>query len=500
MQDGGRTKTRVGRLARSIAETAAEDTALWVSFCVFWLWPWLLSNSAARFQESLAGQGVPLFFVLFDRLSLFAFLGSTLLAFAVAYRLHGKRISRGLSPYVVSTSLALASFLALAVFQIGFDDPVVLIGLVAARSLFGGIGIALLCLECGMSFGMIGAHKTLLCGAIATVASAAAAFVLASAPVLVSQIALVLLAVVCAFSLRAVSRKRAALEGGAMSESSSVVSADSVRIPWKLTITTIVWTGSFGAVSAVFEFGSYWSDYGLASYACAAFGLLACMAYLKVSFNDLIYKAGFLVAAAGLALMLYSGTLSPEGYMLFVAGYRFIELLVWGLYAHLIRTRSLSPLWTVSLNVGVWTLGRFFGYLAGYAVLGRPVAAFGEEAFALVLSVELLLLVSALFLSNRNNFVEGWGMERVIDRHRSERQIAYCCDRIASQCDLTLKEREILAYLAKGMSRTEISDELVVSPETTKTHVRHIYRKLGVGSREEILDMIDEEIALSNDC
>ena len=50
------------------------------------------------------------------------------------------------------------------------------------------------------------------------------------------------------------------------------------------------------------------------------------------------------------------------------------------------------------------------------------------------------------------------------------------------------------------MSRTEISDELVVSPETTKTHVRHIYRKLGVGSREEILDMIDEEIALSNDC
>ena len=91
-------------------------------------------------------------------------------------------------------------------------------------------------------------------------------------------------------------------------------------------------------------------------------------------------------------------------------------------------------------------------------------------------------------------------MERVIDRHRSERQIAYCCDRIASQCDLTLKEREILAYLAKGMSRTEISDELVVSPETTKTHVRHIYRKLGVGSREEILDMRDEEIALSNDC
>jgi DNA-binding NarL/FixJ family response regulator len=48
---------------------------------------------------------------------------------------------------------------------------------------------------------------------------------------------------------------------------------------------------------------------------------------------------------------------------------------------------------------------------------------------------------------------------------------------------LTTKERLVLARLAEGDSNAEIAAALFVSTATVKTHLAHIYAKLGVGSR-----------------
>ena len=50
---------------------------------------------------------------------------------------------------------------------------------------------------------------------------------------------------------------------------------------------------------------------------------------------------------------------------------------------------------------------------------------------------------------------------------------------------LTDREREILACAAAGRSNKEIADQLCVSLDTVKTHLHHIYRKLGVNGRVE---------------
>ncbi len=52
---------------------------------------------------------------------------------------------------------------------------------------------------------------------------------------------------------------------------------------------------------------------------------------------------------------------------------------------------------------------------------------------------------------------------------------------------LTDREREILAYAAAGKGNKEIADQLCVSAETVKTHLHHIYRKLGVAGRVEAI-------------
>jgi DNA-binding NarL/FixJ family response regulator len=50
---------------------------------------------------------------------------------------------------------------------------------------------------------------------------------------------------------------------------------------------------------------------------------------------------------------------------------------------------------------------------------------------------------------------------------------------------LTPREREVLALLAAGRDNHAIAATLYVSPETARTHVRNLLRKLGVHSRAD---------------
>ena len=50
---------------------------------------------------------------------------------------------------------------------------------------------------------------------------------------------------------------------------------------------------------------------------------------------------------------------------------------------------------------------------------------------------------------------------------------------------LSVREQEILRWLHSQLSLREIAGQLFVSRDTIKSHTRHIYRKLGVSSREQ---------------
>jgi DNA-binding NarL/FixJ family response regulator len=50
---------------------------------------------------------------------------------------------------------------------------------------------------------------------------------------------------------------------------------------------------------------------------------------------------------------------------------------------------------------------------------------------------------------------------------------------------LTRREREVLALLVDGRRRSEIADDLGISPQTAKSHIQNVLTKLGVHSRLE---------------
>jgi two-component system response regulator NreC len=57
----------------------------------------------------------------------------------------------------------------------------------------------------------------------------------------------------------------------------------------------------------------------------------------------------------------------------------------------------------------------------------------------------------------------------------------------ADMWSLTRRERQVLELLAEGHKNTEIAEALSISTETTRTHAKNVYRKLGVCSRKELL-------------
>ncbi len=50
---------------------------------------------------------------------------------------------------------------------------------------------------------------------------------------------------------------------------------------------------------------------------------------------------------------------------------------------------------------------------------------------------------------------------------------------------LTARERDVLAMISQGLSNKRIARALEISPETVKSHVKHIFLKLEVGTRTE---------------
>lgn len=79
-------------------------------------------------------------------------------------------------------------------------------------------------------------------------------------------------------------------------------------------------------------------------------------------------------------------------------------------------------------------------------------------------------------------------------RSRAER-LSAVYDDLAREFGLSAREREVVEMLAEGYTRTYIGEALGVSDGTAKAHISHIYQKIGIHRKDDLLAFIEERLA-----
>lgn len=62
---------------------------------------------------------------------------------------------------------------------------------------------------------------------------------------------------------------------------------------------------------------------------------------------------------------------------------------------------------------------------------------------------------------------------------------------LAKEFSLSAREREIVMLIARGFTTDNVAKKLVISPYTVNTHIRHVYEKIGIRKRSELIDYIN---------
>ena len=73
----------------------------------------------------------------------------------------------------------------------------------------------------------------------------------------------------------------------------------------------------------------------------------------------------------------------------------------------------------------------------------------------------------------------------------AEDQVECRVRQLTQACGLSTREGEILGYLACGYNSTYIAKALFISANTVRSHIYNLYRKLGVASRGEQLELVN---------
>ena len=220
--------------------------------------------------------------------------------------------------------------------------------------------------------------------------------------------------------------------------------------------------------------------------------------------TSLVILVDCLVLPVSMAACLVLGS-SPAGSPLFELGMAtvygpFIFLSLYGLSAFIAVVNSDElPL---SVAFGAIFLIASLVLLAGFSF---GMAAAGDELLAgqtlwLLLAVYMAIVLVHLgwrtyrMLAHPGEDGEGEGVSETNLADDAESLAALKSAQITAMAEaagLSKREIEVFDFIARGYNSTYIANSLFISPNTARTHIRNIYRKLGVTSREELLESLN---------
>ena len=138
----------------------------------------------------------------------------------------------------------------------------------------------------------------------------------------------------------------------------------------------------------------------------------------------------------------------------------------------------------VLCNIAMWIIERFVTWNFEFLSLSYILSV--GMLFFLYWMMQDYVHIDELSVSE----VEGKSMVVVVDSMTIAEKMQIVFSRLAEDKTLTAKEIEVIEKILNGKSRKEIADELHISENTVKTHLKHIYEKLEVANKQELLTFL----------
>lgn len=225
-------------------------------------------------------------------------------------------------------------------------------------------------------------------------------------------------------------------------------------------------------------------------------GVLALVALARRTRLDMdrAFALASLLVVAGLIFVPY-GDLVFDGFpnMLLAAGSNCFRVLIWCAFALIAHGNKLGGVIAFSWGRALIAFGVATGSFLGRAYNGfmmsdGQLAAFASAVAGVALVGYLLLSFKGFSLSSAVRQAEvppkGFSDE-------AGSTIEASCERLGELYGLTPREIEVLMLVARGRNAPFIEEKLVISRNTVKSHVKHLYRKLDVHTNQELIDLVE---------
>ena len=194
-----------------------------------------------------------------------------------------------------------------------------------------------------------------------------------------------------------------------------------------------------------------------------------------------VYRLALLLTMAGYLFVPVLGAFGVTGQSIVLAGYLGLTCVLMTMFLAIARASGKDA--AVSFARGFFALyaGEVVGIALGNAIeLVQPGAA---QPYAVAACAGLASLFAYLFLFTERDYIELTAIAGGIDAFDE------ACRRITEDAALSKREAEVLPLALRGRTAERIAGELCIAKSTADTHLRRIYSKAGVHSRQELIDL-----------
>lgn len=187
------------------------------------------------------------------------------------------------------------------------------------------------------------------------------------------------------------------------------------------------------------------------------------------------------------------------------------DFVVWCMLAFIVYQRRISSITVFGLGRGVFMVGSAIGWYLGAQLMPGLIDDNLTTIIYVVLAI-LIILCATLVFSERDfdNLVspiteaeltlsdltsEPYALsgDSAEESHNHARPFNQACTHIGQTARLSAREQDIFELLALGRGSENISKRLSISLNTARTHTHNIYTKLNVHSRQELIELVEDE-------